>query len=81
VAEWWRGTHKQLLEIGTIEPLTLVLAREAGLLLARTGRNNAIDALVVASAAQRGDLVITDDPDDIQALAKLVAGVDVDVVG
>jgi hypothetical protein len=37
---------------------------------------------VVASAAQRGDLVVTGDPEDLRALAKAkgVTGVDVEVV-
>jgi predicted nucleic acid-binding protein len=30
VAEWWRGTHRALLEIGSIEPLSAELAQRAG---------------------------------------------------
>ena len=80
LAEWWRGTHASLLAIGTLEPLTPALARQAGELLARSGGANTIDALVIVSAAQRGDRVITSDPDDLTALAKLVTGVDVDTL-
>lgn len=78
VAEWWRGSHRALLEIGTLEALSPELARRAGELLAKTGRTNAVDASVVASAAQRGDLVVTNDPDDLRDLAGAVLGVDVE---
>jgi len=80
LAEWWRGAHSAMLEIGTLEPITPQLALQAGKLLAQTGGSNAIDATVVASAAQRGDLVVTGDPEDLRALAKGVTGVDVEVV-
>lgn len=80
VVEWWRGTHRALLEIGTIEPLTPRLAERAGELLARTGRANAVDATVIASAAQRGDLVVTVDGDDLRELAASTPGVDIEVL-
>jgi len=69
VAEWWRGTHRGLLEIGSIEPLGADLARRAGELLAETKGSNGIDATVVASAAQRGDLIVTGDVVDLRRLA------------
>jgi hypothetical protein len=78
VAEWWRGTHRALLEIGSLEPLTPPLAQRAGELLAATTGSNAVDATVVASAAQRGDLVVTGDVDDLRALAACVDGVTVE---
>jgi predicted nucleic acid-binding protein len=77
VAEWWRGTHAGILEIGDLESMSPRLAMHAGELLARTRRANAADALVVASAAQRGDLIVTSDPDDIRELARAARGVDV----
>jgi hypothetical protein len=77
VAEWWRGTHAGILEIGHLEGMTPRLAMQAGDLLVRTRRANAIDAIVVASAAQRGDLIVTSDLDDIRELARATAGVDV----
>ena len=70
VAEWWRGSHRALLEVGITEALTPKLAETAGLLLAAAGGSNAVDATVVASAAQRGDIVVTGDLDDLQALAR-----------
>jgi predicted nucleic acid-binding protein len=69
VAEWWRGTHRAILEIGTLEPLSPALAQTAGELLAETKGSNAVDATVVASAAQRGDLVVTGDAGDLRRLA------------
>ncbi len=78
VAEWWRGAHAALLESGTVEALTPAVARRAGELLALTGGANAIDATVVASAAQRGDLVVTGDGGDLRALARHAPGVAVE---
>jgi predicted nucleic acid-binding protein len=80
VSEWWRGTHKTVLEIGEIEALSLPLALQAGELLAKTGRSDAIDAIVIASAAQRGDLVVTGDRDDLRELARFASGVDVEAL-
>jgi len=81
LAEWWRGSHGAILEIGTLEPLTPEVALQAGKLLARTGRSNAVDATVVASAAQRGDIVVTGDSEDLRELAEHVPGVDVETLG
>ena len=72
VAEWWRGQRgpiARLLDGVIIEPLHERLARIAGEALAATRGSNAIDALVVASAAQRGDVVYTSDIDDLTRLA------------
>ena len=81
VAEWWRGHHQALLEAGSLEPLTPAVAQRAGELLARTGGSNAIDATVIASAAQRGDLVVTGDGGDLRALARGVPEVEVADLG
>lgn len=75
VAEWWRGTHRALLESGTLEALAPELAQRAGELLAQTGKANAVDATVVASAAQRGDLIVTTDTRDLAELAHYAPGV------
>jgi uncharacterized protein YaiI (UPF0178 family) len=53
---------------------------QAGHLLSRTGKSNAVDATVVASAAQRGDLVVTGDVGDLRELAKGVRGIEVDSI-
>ena len=80
LAEWWRGSNAAILEVGALAPLTPHVALDAGNLLAETGRSNAVDATVVASAAQRSDLVVTGDLDDLRALAKCVKGVDIEPV-
>jgi len=77
VAEWWRGEHRAILECGDLEPLSPQLAQKAGELLAATGRSNAVDATVIASAAQRGDLVVTGDLEDLRELAAHAPGVEV----
>jgi predicted nucleic acid-binding protein len=77
VTEWWRGSHGALLEGGTLEPLSIDLAKQAGLLLAKTRKANAVDAIVIASAAQRGDLVATSDASDLVELARHVEHVEV----
>ena len=50
----------------------------AGILLARAGTSDAIDAAVVA-LAEDGDRILTSDPDDIDRLVE-AAGLDVEVV-
>ena len=71
VVEWWRGQTsgiRALLRAATIEPLTEELALSAGEALARTNGRNAVDAIVMASAATRGDIVYTSDVRDLAAL-------------
>jgi predicted nucleic acid-binding protein len=72
VAEWWRKGHGQpaILELGTVEPLTTPIAKAAGEALAKVRGASAIDATVMASAAQRGDRVFTSDPGDLQKLQR-----------
>lgn len=71
VAEWWRGQSsgvRAILRAATIEPLTEALALSAGEALAATKGRNAVDAMVMASAATRGDIVYTSDLRDLSAL-------------
>jgi predicted nucleic acid-binding protein len=73
IAEWWRGQKgpiARVLDGVLIEPLDDRLARVAGEALAATGRSNAVDAIVMASAALRGDVVYTSDVGDLTALAE-----------
>ncbi len=60
-----------------VEPVDDELARQAGELLAATGSRDAVDAIVVASAARRRDDVVTSDRMDIASLAEHVPGVNV----
>ena len=73
LAEAWRDGRQdelvRLLEVCEIEPLDRELAERAGELLARTGHDDPVDAIVAASAARRGDIVLTSDADDLQLLA------------
>jgi predicted nucleic acid-binding protein len=73
VAEVWRGGPRaarlsMLLAACVIEPLSEALARSAGEALAAVGGANTIDAVVMASAAKRGDRVLTSDPEDLVRL-------------
>lgn len=84
VAQVWRGGHgrqamlARALQGVEVEPLDDDLGRAAGVLLARTGMSDAIDAAVVA-LAEDGDRILTSDPDDIDRLVE-AAGLDVEVV-
>lgn len=72
IVEWWRGQRgpaARLVEPFTIEPLSASLAYIAGRALADVGGGpSPTDAVVMASAAQRGDLVLTSDVDDLSRL-------------
>ena len=84
VAQVWRGGSGRQARLARalqgIEtaPLDLGLARRSGVLLARSGMRDAVDAAVVALAAD-GDRIVTSDPDDIAALVTS-AGRRVDIV-
>jgi hypothetical protein len=71
VTEWWRGrsdlAHDILASVD-IEPMHAALAKAAGEALAAVQRATAIDAIVMASAAGRGDVVYTSDFDDLARL-------------
>jgi hypothetical protein len=54
------------------------LGRRAGMLLARSGQSDAIDASVVCLAAD-GDDILTSDPSDLRALAE-AAGIYIDLI-
>lgn len=71
LAEWWRGHGRagdRILAGMQIEPLSAELAKLAGNAIAAVPRATAVDAIVMASAAQRGDLVYTSDVGDLEAL-------------
>jgi len=73
LAEWWRGRPSKrmarLLDGALLEPLAPRLARIAGEAVAAVKGATTNDAIVVASAAQRGDAVFTSDVDDLGRLA------------
>ncbi|MGH3767960.1 MAG: hypothetical protein ACRDTX_22900 [Pseudonocardiaceae bacterium] len=70
----WRDGAKQarlarFLKSCWVEPVDDDSARDAGVLLGRTGTLDGVDAAVVLSAQRRGGLVYTSDPDDLGLLA------------
>jgi predicted nucleic acid-binding protein len=71
VVEWWRGRTAlagDILASIDVEPLDERLAKLAGEALAAVPRATAIDAIVMASAARRGDIVYTSDLHDLAKL-------------
>jgi len=71
ITEWWRGrtdAREGILRGLRIEPLGDALAKLAGEALAAVAGATAIDAVVMASAARRGDIVYTSDVDDLLRL-------------
>lgn len=78
VGEWWRGhtaLRDAILESVDVEPLTLPLAKLAGEALAVVSDATLVDAIVMASAASRGDIVYTSDVDDLERLRRVFPGV------
>jgi len=68
VSEWWRGQRgpaARILDAVVIEPLSAPLAKLVGETLGIVRGATLVDAVVVASAARRGDLVLTSDVDDL----------------
>lgn len=73
VGEWWRGRsdlRDDILASVDVEPLTAALAKVAGEALAVVKGATLVDAVVMASAASRGDVVYTSDVDDLEALRR-----------
>lgn len=72
VAEWWRGRtdlREAILASLLVEPMDLGLARTVGDALAAVRGSSLVDAIVAASAARRGDVILTSDPSDLVSLA------------
>jgi hypothetical protein len=84
VAQVWRGGSGRqapmagLLGGAAVASVDDTLARRAGMLLARSGQSDAIDATVVCLAAD-GDDILTSDPGDLRVLAE-AAGIHVEIV-
>ena len=78
VAEWWRGRNdirEYILGSVLVEPLTERLARIAGECVTDVAGATTVDAIVMASAAQRGDAVYTSDIPDLERLRAVFPGV------
>lgn len=73
LAEWWRGrsdVREHILGSVVIEPLTERLAKLAGEAMASVKGATIVDAIVMASAAQRGGAVYTSDIEDLERLRR-----------
>lgn len=73
VLEWWRGrtdVRERILGGVRVEALHVELARTAGEALAAVKSASPVDAVVMASAALRGDVVYTSDVDDLERLRR-----------
>lgn len=83
VGQVWRGgagRHLPLarvIEFVTVHGLDALLGKRAGVLLARAGSADVIDA-AIAVLASDGDRILTSDPDDLVALVQ-AAGRDVEI--
>lgn len=78
VAQSWRGGGRQaplarLLAGCDVEALDDGQARAVGSLAARAATTDIVDACVVEGAMRRRDLVVSSDPDDLQAIAAAVS--------
>jgi hypothetical protein len=71
VIEWWRGRtdrREDILDEIVAELTTVPLAQRAGEAIAKVKGATVIDALVMASASTRGDVVFTSDVSDLERL-------------
>jgi predicted nucleic acid-binding protein len=71
VSEWWRGrtdVRDRILDVVNVEPMTLSVAKAAGEALGTVTGSTAVDAIVMAFAASRGDVVYTSDLADLERL-------------
>jgi len=78
VAEWWRGptdVRRAILDSVDIEPLTLRLAQIAGEVMGAVPGATLVDAIVVASAASRGDLIYSSDVHDLERIRRVFPNV------
>jgi predicted nucleic acid-binding protein len=78
ITEWWRGcsdTRETVLDGVRVEPLDERLAKLAGEALGAIPGAKAVDAIVMASAARRGDVVYTADLEDLGRLQRFFRSV------
>jgi predicted nucleic acid-binding protein len=78
LGEWWRGrtdAREKILSFVRVEPLSEGVAKLAGEAIARVRGATLVDAVVMASAALRGDSVFTSDLDDLMRLATVFPNV------
>jgi hypothetical protein len=73
--EFVEDLREAILESVEIEPLTSTLAKIAGEALAVIRSATVVDAVVMASAASRGDIVYSSDVGDLDKLRRHFPGV------
>jgi hypothetical protein len=73
LAQVWRSPRQarlaQVVNASLVDPLDETLAKAGGELCAQSKTADVVDAAVVASAARRGDAILTSDPRDLRRLA------------
>jgi predicted nucleic acid-binding protein len=73
LAQAWRNHRQarlaQVVNACLVDPLDERLAKAAGELCGASKTRDVVDAAVVASAARRGDTILTSDPRDLRRLA------------
>lgn len=81
ITQVWRSPRQanlaRAVKACLVEEVDVELARKAGELCAKAKTSDAVDAIVVASAARRRDIVLTTDVGDIVRLADHASGVKV----
>lgn len=79
VTQVWRSSKQanlaRAIKNCRIESTDAELARSAGELCAAAGSSDVVDAIVIASASRRGDIVATSDADELLELASHVGHV------
>ncbi len=78
IAEWWRGRSDAREHVRSglrVELLAEPMAQLAGEAQAEVQEATVIDAIVMASAASRGDIVYTSDFEDLEKLRVFFPGV------
>lgn len=73
LTEWWRGrtdAREVILRGVRVESIDRALATLAGEAIAAVPGTTAVDAVVMASAARRGDVVYTSDFEDLDRLCR-----------
>ena len=71
VSEWWRhrsDVRDRILRGVRVEPVDVELGKISGAALCAVKGSTVVDALVMASAARRGDIVYTSDVEDMERL-------------
>lgn len=78
IAEWWRGPDEKrdaILRMMKVEEMSAAIGKLAGWALAQVRGATTFDAIVMASAARRGDVVYTSDFDDLARLQRFFPNV------